>query len=251
MMIGLIDIHKSFKKQKVLDGLTLEVPKGKITILLGRSGSGKSVTLKHIIGLIKPDSGRIIVDTEDITAMDERKLNDFRRRFGMLFQDGALFDSMSVGENVAFPLVEHTKLKRGEIVEKVAETLAMVGLAGVEEKMPSELSGGMRKRVGLARAIVLDPKIILYDEPTTGLDPLMTDDINKLIVDIQERLGTTTFVISHDVEAALDIGHKIAVLYEGKICVAGTPDEIRNSEHPFVRAFLERKAGDFISVESD
>jgi len=247
-VISLIDLHKYFQSQKVLDGLNLEIPDGRITILLGRSGSGKSVTLKHIIGLIRPDSGKVIVDDQDIATMDTPTLNQFRRRFGMLFQDGALFDSMTVGENIAFPLIEHTRLSKKEIVSKVAETLEMVGLSNIEQKIPSELSGGMRKRVGLARAIVLQPKILLFDEPTTGLDPLMIDNINRLIVDTQKQLNVTAFIISHDVEATLEIAHKVAVLHKGKIVEAGPPDQIRQSQHPFVRAFLDRKEGEFVEL---
>jgi len=243
-MIKLENISKSFGAQRVLNGLNLEIPDGKITVMLGRSGSGKSVTLKHIIGLIKPDSGSVWVDGVDITQLDARKLNQTRRKFGMLFQDGALFDSMSVGENIAFPLVEHTELKGAELENRVRIALEAVGLKNVEEKMPSELSGGMRKRVGLARAIVLQPEIVLYDEPTSGLDPLMTDAINQLIVQTQRQFNLTNFIISHDVEAALRIADKIAVLYEGQILLEGMPAEIKVSQNPFVRAFMDgRDAG--------
>jgi len=244
-MIVLDQIYKSFRGQRVLDGVDLRIPKGQITVLLGRSGGGKSVTLKHIIGLIKPDSGKVVVDDEDITDLDDREMNRVRRKFGILFQDGALFDSMTVFENVAFPLVEHTKLSRKEIEDKVCHALTSVGLANVDEKMPGELSGGMRKRVGLARAVVVEPEIILYDEPTSGLDPLMTDAINNLITDTQKQFNLTNFIISHDVEASLRIADKIAVLYEGKILEEGTPDDIRASENPFVRAFIEGKRGDY------
>src|SRR3989339_92529 len=182
-MIKLVDLHKSFRTQKVLDGLDLEIEAGKTTVIIGRSGGGKSVLLKHIIGLIRPDSGEVLIDGTDITRLGDRDLNEIRKKFGMLFQEAALFDSMTVGENVAFPLREHTKLSDTEIRNIVADRLKAVGLTGAEGKMPSELSGGMRKRVGLARAIALQPRIILYDEPTTGLDPLMTDAINHLIID--------------------------------------------------------------------
>ncbi|MHA1568321.1 MAG: ABC transporter ATP-binding protein [Alphaproteobacteria bacterium] len=244
-MIYLEDIYKSFKGQRVLSGLNLHIPKGKITVLLGRSGGGKSVTLKHIIGLIKPDSGKVIVDGEDITDFDGAELNRLRRKFGVLFQDGALFDSMDVFENISFPLVEHTKLKKNEIADKVCAALEAVGLQNVETKMPSELSGGMRKRVGLARAIVLEPNIILYDEPTSGLDPIMADNINQMITETQKKFDLTNFIISHDVEATLRIADKIAVIYEGKILQEGTPDDIRASENPFVRAFIEGKQGEY------
>jgi phospholipid/cholesterol/gamma-HCH transport system ATP-binding protein len=244
-MIRLVDVAKSFGAQQVLDGLDLDIPDGKITCLLGRSGSGKSVTLKHIIGLIKPDRGQVLIDGEDITQLDDRAINRVRSRFGVLFQDGALFDSLNVFENIAFPLIEHTKLKAAEIREQVERALAAVGLERVEEKMPSELSGGMRKRVGLARAIIRNPDVILYDEPTSGLDPLMTDNINRLIVDTQRRFHLTNFIISHDVQAALRTADKIAVLFKGRILLEGGPDDIRASAHPFVRAFLEGKQGDF------
>jgi phospholipid/cholesterol/gamma-HCH transport system ATP-binding protein len=203
------------------------------------------VTLKHIIGLVKPDSGAVRIDDLDVTQLDDVKLNDLRARFGVLFQDGALFDSMNVFENVAFPLVEHARLSRQEVVARVIDALEAVGLEQVEEKMPSELSGGMRKRVGLARAMVRNPDIILYDEPTSGLDPMMVDSINHLIVDTQRRFQLTNFIISHDVEASLRIADKIAVLYEGKIVCEGPPEAIRAAEHPFVRAFLEGRQGDF------
>ncbi|HPQ70913.1 MAG TPA: ABC transporter ATP-binding protein [bacterium] len=244
-MIKLENVYKSFRGQRVLDGVSLEIPTGKITVLLGRSGGGKSVTLKHIIGLVRPDSGRILVDGEDITTLDDREMNRVRRNFGVLFQDGALFDSMNIFENIAFPLIEHTKLKHEEIRTTVAEALAAVGLANIEDKLPSELSGGMRKRVGLARAIVLKPQTVFYDEPTSGLDPLMTDSINQLIVDTQKKFNLTNFIISHDVEAALRIADKIAVLYEGKILEEGPPAEIKFSENPFVRAFIEGRQGDY------
>ncbi len=244
-MIKLENVYKSFRGQRVLDGVSLEIPTGKITVLLGRSGGGKSVTLKHIIGLVRPDSGRILVDGEDITTLDDREMNRVRRNFGVLFQDGALFDSMNIFENIAFPLIEHTKLKHDEIRATVAEALAAVGLANIEDKLPSELSGGMRKRVGLARAIVLKPQTVFYDEPTSGLDPLMTDSINQLIVDTQKKFNLTNFIISHDVEAALRIADKIAVLYEGKILEEGPPAEIKFSSNPFVRAFIEGRQGDY------
>jgi len=245
-MITLIDVYKKFREQTVLDGVNLEIPDGRITVLLGRSGSGKSVTLKHIIGLLRPDRGRVLIDGEDVTAMRDHELNVMRRKFGILFQDGALFDSMDVGENIAFPLIEHTKLKAGEIKERVAAALAAVGLPNIERKLPSELSGGMRKRVGLARAIVHNPRIILYDEPTSGLDPLMTDSINHLIVETQQKFQLTNFIISHDIRAALRIADKIAILYQGKILEEGPPEQIRRSEHPFVQAFVEGKQGQFL-----
>ncbi|HOW57556.1 MAG TPA: ABC transporter ATP-binding protein [Smithellaceae bacterium] len=237
-MIKLIGLNKSFGKQKVLDNLNLEIESNKTTVIIGRSGGGKSVLLKHIIGLIKPDSGSVLVDGEDIARMNDRELNDIRRKFGMLFQEAALFDSMDVGENVAFPLKEHSKMTKEEIRKTVAERLAAVGLAGVESKMSSELSGGMRKRVGLARAIALLPEIVLFDEPTSGLDPVMAEAINQLIKETQRNFNLTCVVISHDIESIFKIGDRIAMLYEGKIIEAGTPAEIRATTNPVLRQFL-------------
>jgi len=237
-LIRLEDIHKSFGKQKVLDGVDLEIESGKTTVIIGRSGGGKSVLLKHIIGLMKPDRGRIFIDDVEMTRLNERDLNEIRKRFGMLFQEAALFDSMTVGENVAFPLREHTRRKDSEIREIVAECLRSVGLTGVEEKMPAELSGGMRKRVGLARAIALRPEIVLFDEPTTGLDPVMTEAINRLIIDAQRNFNLTCVVISHDIQSIFEVGHKIAMLYEGRIIAHGTPEEIRSSVNPVMVQFL-------------
>jgi len=237
-MIKLIGLNKSFGKQKVLDNLNLEIESNKTTVIIGRSGGGKSVLLKHIIGLIKPDSGSVLVDGEDIAGMNDRELNDIRRKFGMLFQEAALFDSMDVGENVAFPLKEHSKMTKEEIRKTVAERLAAVGLAGVESKMSSELSGGMRKRVGLARAIALLPEIVLFDEPTSGLDPVMAEAINQLIKETQRNFNLTCVVISHDIESIFKIGDRIAMLYEGKIIAAGTPAEIRATTNPVLRQFL-------------
>ncbi|MDO9229486.1 MAG: ABC transporter ATP-binding protein [Syntrophales bacterium] len=237
-MIKLVDLHKSFGRQKVLDGLDLEIEKGKTTVIIGRSGGGKSVLLKHMIGLLRPEQGQILIDGTDITKLKDRALNEIRKKFGMLFQEAALFDSMTVAENVAFPLREHTTMKEKEIRETVADRLRSVGLTGVEEKMPSELSGGMRKRVGLARAIALRPQIVLFDEPTTGLDPVMTEAINRLIIDTQKNLNITCVVISHDVRSIFEIGHRIAMLYEGKIIENGTPEELKASRNPVIVQFL-------------
>jgi phospholipid/cholesterol/gamma-HCH transport system ATP-binding protein len=238
-MINLINIHKSFGNNVVLNGLNLSIEKGKVTVIIGQSGGGKSVLLKHIIGLIRPEIGRVEIDGQDITTFNDHRLNEIRKRFGMLFQEAALFDSMTVGQNVAFPLVEHTKLDKSEIMEIVSKKLSLVGLKGVEEKMPSELSGGMRKRVGLARAIALEPEIVLFDEPTTGLDPIMADAISKLILDTQSRLNVTCVVISHDIQGTFQIAHKIAMLYKGKIIEYGTPEEIKRSSNPALKQFLE------------
>ena len=237
-MIELVDVQKSFYGQKVLDGVNLSIEAGKITVIIGRSGGGKSVLLKHIIGLLKPDKGQVLIDGVDITRLNDRQLNEVRKYFGMLFQDAALFDSMNVGENVAFPLKEHTLLAQTIISELVEQKLRQVGLRKVMHKLPSELSGGMRKRVGLARAIVLDPKVILFDEPTTGLDPIMADAIDTLIIETQRQTGATCVVISHDIQGTFKIAHKIAMLYNGKIIEDGTPDTLRSSENPIVQQFI-------------
>ena len=247
-MIRLVDVHKSFRKQKVLDGLNLEIENNKTTVIIGRSGGGKSVLLKHIIGLLRPDSGEVWVDGSDITKLGDRELNEVRKKFGMLFQEAALFDSMSVGENVAFPLREHTKMKEAEIRGVVADRLRAVGLTGIEPKLPAELSGGMRKRVGLARAIALRPEIVLFDEPTTGLDPVMTEAINQLILETQRLFNLTCVVISHDLDSIFKIAHRIAMLHEGKIIEHGTPEEIRASRNAVIRQFLSGSISGPISV---
>lgn len=241
-MIELKKVCKKFKGQKVLDNMDLKVEAEKITVIIGQSGGGKSVLLKHIIGLIRPDSGQIIVDGVDITKLNDSNLNEIRKKFGMLFQDAALFDSMTVGENVAFPLKEHTQLPEKKINEIVDKKLLQVGLKNVTHKMPSELSGGMRKRVGLARAIALDPKIILFDEPTTGLDPIMCDAIDTLIVNTQQHTKATCVIISHNIASTFKIAHKVAMMYHGKIIEIGTPDEIRSSANPVVKQFIEGRA---------
>jgi len=237
-MIEIIDIHKTFQGKKVLNGVNLTIKTGETMVIIGRSGCGKSVMLKHIIGLNKPDSGKIIIDKEDITNMQERQLRHLRMRFGMLFQNAALFDSLDVAGNVAFSLFEHTDLDSKIILKKVKNCLSLVGLEGVENSMPSQLSGGMRKRVGLARAICIDPQIVLYDEPTTGLDPIMADAINELIKDLQEKLKITSIAVTHDMTSAYKIADRIAMLYEGKIIEIGTPHEIKNTTNPIVKQFI-------------
>jgi phospholipid/cholesterol/gamma-HCH transport system ATP-binding protein len=237
-VIVIEDLHKSFAGFKVLAGINLTMMPGTTTVILGASGSGKTVLMKHIMGLFKPDQGRVIVDGEDITHMPRHQLSLFRTRMGMVFQSAALFDSMTVFENCAFPLREHTKLSEAEIEQKVKEKLAVVDLHDVEQKYPAELSGGMRKRVGLARAIVREPKIVLYDEPTTGLDPLTTESVDEMIINARERLGVTSVVISHDIGSAFHIADRIAVINEGRIVEEGTPEEVRNTKEPFTRHFL-------------
>lgn len=240
--IDIQDVHKSFGAEKVLNGISLKIPRGKITVILGRSGVGKSVLLKHMIGLLKPDCGKVLVDSVDIGGLTGAGLNKIREKFGMLFQGSALFDSMNVYENVAFPLVEHTDYDKERIAAIVREKLSLVGLVGVEKKMPAELSGGMKKRVGLARAIALEPEIILYDEPTTGLDPVMTESVDRLILDTQKALGVTSVVISHDIKSAFEIADKIAMIEEGRIVAEGEPEVFAASEHPLVKQFLGVKS---------
>ncbi|UCC65947.1 MAG: ABC transporter ATP-binding protein [Deltaproteobacteria bacterium] len=239
-MIEIKGLHKTFGEQKVLDGVALQIDKGRTTVILGGSGVGKSVLLKHIIGLLRPDRGEIRIEGLDITRLEGKDLNEMRKKFGMLFQEAALFDSMTVGANVAFPLREHTKLKEKEIKEIVAQKLEQVGLEGLEEKMPAELSGGMKRRVGLARALSLDPEIVLVDEPTSGLDPVMAEAIEELIIETQRRLGETFVVITHDIHTAFHIGHKIAMLHDGRIVEEGSPKAFRRSSNPVVQAFLAR-----------
>lgn len=235
-------VTKIFGEFKVLDELDLDIPAGKITVILGKSGEGKSVTIKHIMGLLKPNSGTVIVDGEDITFFDEKQLREFRKKFGMLFQQAALFDSMSVEENVMFPLREHTKMNLSEMKEQAANILKDVGLPGLQEKMPSELSTGEKKRVGLARALVHKPKIILYDEPTTGMDPIVSDMIDNLIVEVSKReKDLTSIVISHDLKAALDIADHVVMLYKGRVQLAGSPEDFRKSSDPVIRQFFAGK----------
>lgn len=238
-MIEFIHTAKSFGKQEVHKDISLTIPTGKITFIIGPSGTGKSVFLKQIMGLIKPDKGQILLDNQDITKLNDKELLALRAKFGYVFQNAALFDYMNVFDNVAFPLREHTKLKEAEIKEKVETKLLQVGLKDVNTKFPSELSGGMRKRVGLARAIVLNPEIMLYDEPTTGLDPIMTDVVDNLIADTQ-RSGEnlTSVVISHDIRTTLNIADKIAMIYGGYIVAEGSPEEFKNSDDPIIRQFL-------------
>ncbi|MCX7856640.1 MAG: ABC transporter ATP-binding protein [Deltaproteobacteria bacterium] len=239
IVIRIVDLKKSFDNQKVLDGINLEIERGKITVIIGKSGSGKSVLLKHIIGLIKPDSGEIWVDGKEITKLSEKELNGIRLNFGMLFQEAALFDSMSIWENVAFPLVERTRLKKEEIKRIVDEKLEQVGLLEHANKLPSEVSGGMKKRAGLARALVLDPPIVLFDEPTSALDPVMSLTISDLIKETQRKLKKTYVVISHDIIGMFRIADKVAMLSGGKIIAYGTPEEISVSKNPDIKEFLD------------
>lgn len=224
----------------MLQGLNLEIEANKITFILGRSGGGKSVLIKMIIGLLKPDKGQILVGGRDVVPMGESALNQLRRHFGMLFQNAALFDSMSVAENIAFPLREHTVLTEDEIQELVRQKMDMVGLKDVESMMPSEVSGGVRKRAGLARAIILEPEVLLFDEPTTGLDPIMAEVIDDLILATQtRRTNVTSIVISHDIPATLRIADKVAMIYEGQIIAHGSPEQFAAEKNPVVEQFLK------------
>jgi ABC-type transport system involved in resistance to organic solvents, ATPase component len=237
-MIILERLSKSFNGIKVLNDLDIKFDDQKITVVIGRSGGGKSVMLKHIIGLIKPDSGRVLVDGIDINILKRKELNEIRKKFGMVFQDGALFDSINIFENIAFPIRQHTKFKESEIKDMVYSMLGDVGLSGQELKMPSEISGGMRKRVAVARALILNPEIVLFDEPTTGLDPIMSDAINNLIISIYNKFKFTGIIISHDIEGAYKTGDVIAMLYDGSIIEIGSPAEIKSSKNPVVSQFV-------------
>jgi phospholipid/cholesterol/gamma-HCH transport system ATP-binding protein len=238
-VIKLVNVCKSFGAQTVLKNLCLELPRGEITAVIGPSGEGKSVLLKQIIGLEKPDSGQVLVDGTDITRLGRSDLNGVREKFGMLFQNAALFDSLTVFENVAFPLEEKTRLTREQIRIKVHEALAHVGLSGIDRKYPDELSGGMKKRVGLARALLLDPRIILFDEPTTGLDPIICRAIHQLIADTHRLFGFTAVIVSHEIPEIFDISHRVAMLFRGEIIEEGPTAEIRNSRNPVVRQFID------------
>jgi len=237
-MIEIKEVYKTFGNNQVLNGVDLNINQGETIVILGRSGCGKSVLLKHIIGLMRPDKGQIFIDEEEITAYSYEKLSNLRRRFGMLFQGAALFDSMTVEENVGLGLTEHTDLSKEKIKEIVKEKLRLVGMAGVENLKPAELSGGMKKRVGLARAIAMDPDIVLYDEPTTGLDPIMADVINELVISLRNTLKITSIAVTHDIVSAYKIADRIAMLYEGKIIWVGTPEETKNTTDPVVKQFI-------------
>ncbi len=238
-MIEIRNLHKSFGGTSVLRGIDLDVPTGESVVVLGRSGTGKSILLKQIIGLMKPDRGSIRVDGREIVGTHYDGLSRLRRRFGMLFQQAALFDSMSVAENIGLGLREHSNRDEDEIATKVAETLALVNLPGVETMRPADLSGGMRKRVGLARAIAVDPEYMLYDEPTTGLDPVSAMQINELILELQEKLDITSIVVTHDLHSAFIVGNRLCLLHDGRIHVQGGPDEIRATDDPIMREFLD------------
>ena len=237
-MISVDGLTKSFGDQKVLDGISLQVKQGEIVTLLGMSGSGKSVLLLHLVGLMTPDSGRITIDGAEITDLSESKLLKFRKNIGYLFQDGALYDFMTVAENLAFPLKEAGKLRRADIGRKVVEYLKLVDMPEAADKYPSELSGGMRKRAALARALIMDAKVLLCDEPTSGLDPIRSRDIALLIRDLSRKMGTTTLMTSHDITNTFRVSERVFVLNEGRIAVQGVETELRRSADPFLREFL-------------
>ena len=237
-MIKIIDLEKSFYGQKVLNGISLTIGEKEVVAIIGKSGGGKSVLLKHIIGILKPDRGKVMINGVDITTLSGRELDKIREHFGVLFQGGALFDSLTVYENVAFPLTEKTKLSKEEIREKVEKALAEVDLEGVGEKYPAEISGGMRKRVAFARTLITGPKIVFFDEPTTGLDPVIVSSIHKLIINARRKYEFTGLIISHEIPEIFEIADKIAMLYKGVILEVGTPEEIQNTTNPVVRQFI-------------
>lgn len=238
-MINIVNLKKSFPGQEVLQGLNLSIVKNKITAIVGRSGCGKSVLLKLIIGLLKPDAGEVRVNGDVLSNLEGSQLNEIRKKFGMLFQGAALLDSMDVFNNVAFPLREKTRLSQDEIKIRVERELKNVGIVGMNDKYPSQLSGGMKKRVGLARALIMEPEIVLFDEPTTGLDPIMKTAIHQLIFDTQRRVGFTAVLVSHDIPDVFEIVDYVAMMYEGRILESGTPQDFQNSKDPVIQQFLK------------
>ena len=238
-MIKVVDLHKTFRGQAVLKGINLELETGKITTIIGGSGSGKTVLLKHLNALLRPDRGSVLVDEEDITQLGDRQLNEIRRKFGVLFQGAALLDSMTLYDNIAFPLREKTRLTESEIQKRAEDRLAQVGLAGMGYKYPAEVSGGMKKRAGLARALVMEPEIVLFDEPTTGLDPLLGKSIHELIRKMHATFGFTGIIVSHDIPEVFKISERVAMLANGVIVEVGATPEFLASKNPLVRQFLQ------------
>ena len=241
-LIRMVDVYKAFGPVKVFTGLNLGIWEKECVVILGPSGTGKSVLLKHIVGLLRPDSGQVYFHRERVDTLQDRELEKIRRSIGFLFQGGALFDSMTVYENVAFPMREHENFPENEIRDRVASKLAMVGLDGTQQKMPAELSGGMRKRVALARAIALEPEVVLYDEPTTGLDPIRADVINELILKLNDELHVTSVVVTHDMHSAFKVSDRLVMLSEGKVIAEGKVSDFRHSHNEEVRRFVEGKA---------
>jgi phospholipid/cholesterol/gamma-HCH transport system ATP-binding protein len=237
-IVSIRGLCKSFDDNAVLKGVDLDVEEGGITVVIGPSGCGKSVLVKHVIGLLRPDAGTIDVDGQEITHLPERQMTAVRRKFGMLFQQSALFDSMSVLDNVTFPLVEHSNLSQRQMRDAAVERLQQLGLTNIEEKFPSELSGGMRKRVGLARATILDPRIVIYDEPMTGLDPIMCENVEEMILTARQKLKITSLVVSHDMASTFRMADKVAMLFNGRVEVQGTSEEVRQSRNETVRRFI-------------
>ena len=250
-MIAVKGLRKAFGSQQVLRGVDLEVPTGTITIIIGQSGGGKSVLLKHLIGLLRPDSGTIAVDGMEISRLRRRALDAVRERYGVVFQGGALFDSMTCGENVAFPLREKKKIADDEVARRVEEALAQVGLAGVGRKYPAEISGGMRKRVAIARALVTEPEIVFFDEPTTGLDPVLVNAIHSVITDLHQKFHFTAVMVSHEIPEIFRIADRVAMLHEGRIAAVGTPEEIQTSANPVVARFIRGEPDDGADSAAD
>jgi len=238
MDIQIQGVSKSFGEHRVLNELNLNIDSGATCVIIGRSGCGKSVLLKHIVGILKPDKGKVLVDNKEVARLTEEELNTIRMKIGMVFQGGALFDSMTVGENVGFGLIEHLKIPHRELLERIEESLCLVELCGIGNLMPSELSGGMKKRVSLARALCIKPEVILYDEPTTGVDPITAASINELIKSLHDKLKVTSIVVTHDMVSAYKVADRIAMMYLGKIIAEGTPTEIQASTHPVVHQFI-------------
>lgn len=241
MRLEVRDLHKAFGANRVLRGISLEIPAHQVTLIVGGSGCGKSVLLKHLLGLMKPDRGAVLVDGQDIVPIPERRLNPIRRRFGMVFQGGALLASLTVAENLALGLREHHELSPAQLRDLVAEKLELVGLGGTQDLMPAELSGGMRKRVAIARALMMDPEVFLYDEPTTGLDPPMAAAIDALIGELAAKLHKTTVVVTHDLVSIFTLAHRVAMIHEGEIVFLGTPEEMKSNPQEVVRRFIARR----------
>ncbi|MCA9400802.1 MAG: ABC transporter ATP-binding protein [Candidatus Omnitrophica bacterium] len=250
-MIEITNLYKSFGNKNILNGLNLTVRRGETKVIIGRSGAGKSVLLKNIVGLLRPDQGSIKINDTEVTQLSERQYNRIRMEIGMVFQGGALFDSMNIGENVAFVLNEFMDLDEKTVEDRVADALAMVGLKGIEAMMPSQLSGGMKKRVSLARVLCMEPQIILYDEPTSEVDPITADAINNLIVEMRDKLKVTSIVVTHDMSSAYKVADTISMFYHGQVIAEGTPDEMKNTTHPVVKQFINgESAGPITEDES-